>query len=206
MLKKCFTLFVAGIMILSSATVTFASGGDCSTKEKVTVTRPYSIDFDDSALDGAAIISSETNEENGRLITITKYRTPNGNVITDTFERSSIMMLSKNGTDTATRKRDLGSYGVISVTASFKWYTNPNVGPIGTSYVKCTKMSAKRTGGKSFVKTGTWKKSYSSKYKSFGKAYAKLKYYLYNGKNKVQHQSGTVKITCSDSGTISDNF
>lgn len=205
-MKKIFTLFVVSIMMFSSTITAFAYEGDNSTEKNKLASEPYSIEFDDSALDGAVVISSETYEEDGRLITVTKYRTLNGDIIIDTFERSAIMALSKNGTDTATRKRNLGDYGTISVTASFKWYTDPDKGPAGTSYVKCTKMSAKRTGGKSYVKTSKWKKSYSSKYKAFGKAYAKLEYYLYNGKLPAQYQSGTVKITCSDTGSISDNL
>lgn len=205
-MKKYLTLFLAGALMLSSNITAFAAESNSSTeKMNISSNELYSIEFEDSVLENAIKMSSETYEENGKLITITKYRTSNGDIITDTFERSAIMALSKNGADSATRTRDLGDYGTISVTASFKWYTDPDVGPIGTSYVKCTGMSATRTGGKDFVKVSKWEKDYSSEYNAFGTAYAKLNYYLYNGKNVFQYQSGTIKITCDDTGAISDN-
>ena len=203
-MKKCFTLFAIGALMLSSATTALASEGNVQ-EVNISSNEQYSIEFDDAALKGATKLSSETYEENGRLITVTKYLTVNGDIITDTFERSAVMALSKNGTDSATRRRDLGDYGTISVTASFQWYTDPNAGAIGTSYVRCTGMSAARSGGKDFVKQSKWEKDYSSEYKAFGTAYTKLDYYLYNGNNPLQYQSGTLKITCSDSGSISDN-
>lgn len=55
------------------------------------------------------------------------------------------------------------------------------------------------------VRVSTWECSYTSDYVKIGKATAKVKYYFYNSKVPVQHQNGTFKITCSDSGTISDN-
>lgn len=71
----------------------------------------YSIDMDDTALAGAAHISSETYIENGRMITVDVYKQQDGTIITDTFERSATAMLSKEGTDTATRSRHLNGWG-----------------------------------------------------------------------------------------------
>lgn len=42
-------------------------------------------------------------------------------------------------------------------------------------------------------------------YVSIGKATAQVEYYFYNSAVPFQYQEGTFKITCSDSGTISDN-
>ena len=46
---------------------------------------------------------------------------------------------------------------------------------------------------------------YSQDYVSVSSAKAQVKYRFYNTKSTVQFQSGTFKITCSDSGTIGDN-
>lgn len=50
-----------------------------------------------------------------------------------------------------------------------------------------------------------WYTSYTKDYLSIGKAKAQVKYYFYNPVIPVQYQDGTFKITCTDSGTISDN-
>lgn len=93
-MKKCFTLFAIGALMLSSATTALASEGNVQ-EVNISSNEQYSIEFDDAALKGATKLSSETYEENGRLITVTKYLTVNGDIITDTFERSAVMALSK---------------------------------------------------------------------------------------------------------------
>lgn len=50
-----------------------------------------------------------------------------------------------------------------------------------------------------------WETDYTKDYKSVGKAKAQVKYQFYNSKAPVLHVKGTFKVTCSDSGTISDN-
>lgn len=49
----------------------------------------YSIEFEDSTLDGATILSEETTIENGRLITVTRYMTKEGLLVVDTFEQGT---------------------------------------------------------------------------------------------------------------------
>ena len=97
-MKKFGALLMAVLLVVGATPSAFAA-------EQETVSEPYSIEFNDSTLDGATKISEETYEENGRLITVTKYCTVTGDIITDTFERSSMRTFSKNGTDTATRTR-----------------------------------------------------------------------------------------------------
>lgn len=176
--------------------------------EQANASEPYSIEFNDSTLDGSIKISEETHEENGRLITVTEYRTVTGDIITDTFERGSIRTLSKDGTDTATRTRDMKDYGKITVTASFKWYTDPDAGVpgIGVSYVKCTSVSTKHTNAHPNVVTSKWEEFHTSEYKAFGVAKAGVTYYMYNKLVPVQYQSGSVTIKCDDTGAISDNI
>lgn len=124
--------------------------------------------------------------------------------ITDTLNTpvkvtSIVAPLSLKGTDTATRTRTISNWGSITIKASFKWYTKGFF-----SYVKCTGMSVSRS-LKPNVRVNKWERSYTSDYVKIGKATAKVTYYFYNSKIPVQHQNGTFKITCSDSGTISDN-
>lgn len=140
-------------------------------------------------------LSKNTYVENDRLITVVEYQNPDGMIITDTFERSAIMLRSSSGTDTATRTKQFGSYGKIKVTASFKWQKGK---------VKCTGMSSSYIPGTNTATIGYMDEEYSENYVSFGKAYAKVDYHLYNYMG--MYEKGTLKITCSDSGTISDNF
>lgn len=202
-MKKFISLLVSCGLILGCGVPVFA----LDQSEDITTTSEnlHAIEFDDSVLVGAIMLSEETFVENGRMITVTEYQTAAGDIITDTFERSAIVPYSKNGTDTATRSRDLGDYGVVTVTASFQWYTDSNAGIIGVRYVRCTGMSAKHTGASSLVEVSQWETDYSSEYKSFGTAYAQVSYYMYNKNVPMQYQSGTVKITCDDTGSISDN-
>jgi len=200
-MKKFGALLMAVLLVLGMTPSVFAA-------EQETVSEPYSIEFNDSTLDGATKISEETHEENGRLITVTEYRTVTGDIITDTFERGSIRTFSKDGTDTATRTRDMKSYGKITVTASFKWYTDPNAGVpgVGVSYVKCTSVSTKHTDADPKVVTSKWEEFRTSEYQAFGVAKAGVTYYMYNREVPVQYQSGSVTIKCDDKGSISDNI
>lgn len=159
----------------------------------------YSIDMDDTALVGATHVSSETYIENGRMITVDIYRQQDGTIITDTFERSATAMLSKEGTDTATRTRYLPEWGSISITASFKWYTQGNF-----SYVTCLSMNASHDLDERAV-LSKWEESYTEDFVSIGKAKASVRYSMYNSKYPGQSQTGTFTITCTDDGQISDN-
>ncbi len=159
----------------------------------------YSIELDDTLIYDATIISTDSCIVNDRAVTTTVYQQSDGTIITDILDTSAVQPISKNGSDTATRTRTISGWGSVTITASFKWYTEGMF-----SYVKCTSMSASKSLD-SKVKVSTWEKSYTKDYVSIGKAKAQVKYYFYNSKNPTQYQDGTFKITCSDSGTISDN-
>ena len=198
-MEKFGALLMAVLLVVGATPSAFAA-------EQETVSEPYSIEFNDSTLDGATKISEETYEENGRLITVTKYCTVTGDIITDTFERSSMRTFSKNGTDTATRTRDMQDYGKITVTASFQWYTDPDAGVIGVSYVRCTGVSTKHTDVHPNIVTSTWDEIRTSEYQAFGVAEGGVKYYMYNKLVPVKYQSGSVVIKCDDTGAITDNI
>lgn len=158
-----------------------------------------SVEIEDSALENAKFISEESCIKKGRMITTKIYKQSDGTMITDVFDVSARSLFSKNGSDVTTRTRVISGWGTVSITAGFRWYTKGLF-----SYVKCTSMSASRSIN-SKAAVGTWETSYTDNYVSIGKAKAQVKYYFYNKSNPTQFQDGTFKITCSDSGTISDN-
>ena len=182
-------------MILNSNTMIFASNSP-SKESHVS----YTIDIeDDEALADIDIISKNNYIENGRAITETVYRKTDGTIITDILDVSAIAPLTKDGSDTVSRTRKIGGWGSIKLKAGFKWYTKGNF-----SYVKCTSMTASRDlDSKACV--SKWEKDYTKDYVSIGKAKAQVEYSFYNSANPTQFQNGIFKITCSDSGTISDN-
>lgn len=55
------------------------------------------------------------------------------------------------------------------------------------------------------VAVSTWNESYTTNYVSVGKAKAQVEYFFYNSLIPAQYQEGTFKVTCTDTGTISDN-
>lgn len=160
----------------------------------------YSIEAGtDEALVNATMVSSTSYVENDRMITQKIYQQVDGTIITDTLDVSAIAPLSPNGSDTATRTRSISGWGTITITADFTWYTSG-----AFSYVKCTSMSAYHSLNSKVI-VSKWDKSYTKDYVSIGKAKAQVEYYFCNSVNPTQFQDGTFKITCSDSGSISDN-
>lgn len=182
-------------MIMNCNIIAFAA--NLSTEEPCI---NYSIDIEnDQALNDAIMISTNSYIENDRAITETVYKQSDGTIIVDTLNISAVAPFSKEGTDTATRKRTISNWGSITITASFKWYTEGLF-----SYVKCTSMSSSHSLDSKAV-VSKWEESYTKDYVSIGKATAQVEYYFYNSAVPFQYQEGTFKITCSDSGTISDN-
>lgn len=160
----------------------------------------YSIEIEnDSLLEDATLLNIESDVVDGKLITIKTYELPDGTKVIDTLTVSAVRPYSPSGTDTATRTREISNWGKISLTASFQWYTEGLF-----SYVKCTSMSTSRSLNANAV-VSTWETSRTNDYVSVGKAHAQVKYYFYNSQFPVQYTDGTFKITCTDSGTISDN-
>lgn len=190
-IKKIANLLVLTVALAGTSFTTHAATGENLVA--------YSIDVDDTFLSEVVVLSDTSHEENGRLITTKVYQQEDGTLITDVLNVSAVAARSKNGSDTATRTRTISEWGTITITASFSWYTKG-----AFSYVKCTSMSASHSLDANAV-VSKWEKSYTKDYVSIGKATAQVEYYFYNSKIPVQHQEGTFKITCSDSGTISDN-
>lgn len=160
----------------------------------------YSIEIeDDAALYNATLISTNSYTENGRYITETVYKQPDGTIITDVLDVSAIAPFSNEGKDTAKRTRTIDGWGSITIEAAFMWYTEGII-----SYVKCAGMKAYNT-LEANVGINTWEKSYTEDYVSVGNAKAQVEYFFYSTIYKFQHQEGTFKITCTDTGVINNN-
>ena len=98
-----------------------------------------------------------------------------------------------------TRTRNISGWGTITIKAKFSWYTEG-----WFSYVRCDSMTEfKSLDSRVVVKK--WTPSYTKNYTPLGKAKAQIEYKLVNPAVPYQHQTGTFKITCTDTGTISDN-
>jgi len=196
-LKQLITAGVIVGIMMSFSTIAFATENPTMYADNVTD------ESEDPLLDGATILLDETTIDGDRMITVKKYETRDGMIVVDTFERSAIAPLSKNRSDTATRKRELGRYGTVTLTASFRWYTDEDEGLIGVSYVKCTGMSASWTEPSGYT-CDIWETDYDDEYLSFGKAEAKVTYKIYETRAPMYEQYECLKIICDDTGAISD--
>lgn len=195
-LKICLAIAICMGIITNSNMVSYAATPEKSIDES---NLKCFVDIEDDMLEEAEIISEETRLDGDRLIIEKVYRQSDGTLITDTLNVSAVAQYSKNGSDTTTRTRNISNWGTITITASFDWYTQGMF-----SYVKCTSMSASHALDSKAV-VSKWETSCTDKYVSIGKAKAQVEYYFYNSEVPYQYQDGTFKITCSDSGTISDN-
>ena len=194
-IKRFFTIIMIVCVITGNNMTAFAA--TLSKEEKYV---NYSITIEnDSILNSAELISNNSYIEDGRMITEAIYKQPDGTIIIDTLNVSAIATFSKNGSDTATRTRIISGWGSITITASFSWWTKG-----AFSYVQCTGMSASHSLN-SKAAVSKWNTSCTEDAVSLGKARAQVEYYFYNSEVIFQYQEGTFKITCSDSGTISDN-
>ena len=101
-LKQLITAGVIVGIMMSFSTIAFATENPTMYADNVTD------ESEDPLLDGATILLDETTIDGDRMITVKKYETRDGMIVVDTFERSAIAPLSKNRSDTATRKRELG--------------------------------------------------------------------------------------------------
>lgn len=141
------------------------------------------------------ITSNEKMISNNTFEVSRKYLDNYSNTIYDVIT----ITRSASGSDVVTRQSRISNFTVVEITATFDWYTSG-----AFSYVRCSAMTACYT-----VTTNLgcsyFNRSKSEGYISLGKAYAQVDYRFYNTQIPVQYQAGTFKITCTDTGTISDN-
>lgn len=186
--------------ILCFPITSFAAESETSIVNSENLNDEFSIEFEeDTFLEGATLVDENTTVNNGLETTVKTYILPDGTEVIDTFNKPVIEARSKEGTATTTRSRTITNWGTIKITAKFQWYTKGLF-----SYVKCNSMTATKSLASTAV-ASTWKTSYTKDYVSIGKATASVDYHLTNSKFPLQYQKGTFKITCKDTGAISDN-
>ena len=151
--------------------------------------------------ENAEILSEEFTNPASNIYELSRtYRLEDGTVAHDILTVTENMTRSANGSNTVTRQTDASNFSTVYICASFDWYTS-----CLWSYVQCSSMTAYHVDKASNVGCERFIKSKSNGYIKSGKAYAQVNYYFYNVNIPVQSSSGTFKITCTDSGTISDN-
>jgi hypothetical protein len=160
-----------------------------------------STDLDDLS---QATLISESTEINDGLLTSTKvYLFPDGTELIDELIVSAFLPLSASGTDTVTRIKTISGRGSVSLTASFEWGVGTLLG-LPTSRVKCTSASRTSAPATNFV-ASMGSVNYDSTWTYIGNTTASVTYNLYMSSNPSLSSSGTLKIKCTDTGSISDS-
>lgn len=197
-MKKFTSALLAAILALSVSAPTFAAPASQSLDNSGV---GYSIEFEnDSMMDGAVKLDEVTTKQNGRVTTVTTYLLQDGTKMVDTFTRGDVSLLrSANGSDTATRTTTKANKYSVTLTASFTWRLEGRLG-----YVKCTSASGSYKLLADNVDNVRWNVSRTEKEVSVGKANATASYEFHNFPPH-QNTAGSLKITCTDTGTIDDN-
>ena len=154
---------------------------------------------DDMDVNEMEHISTETYTQGDKLVKVDVYEQEDGTVITDTLTMNAVSLLSAEGSDEVIRTRNISGWGTITIKARFSWYTEG-----WFSYVRCDSMTDFKSLD-SRVSVKKWELNYTKDYVPLGKAKAQIEYKLVNPNVPFQFQTGTFKITCTDTGTISDN-
>lgn len=194
-MKIKLNLFLVGCILCFNSVNVFAMDNNVEQKDI-----NYLIEFEDNLLDNATKISEENVTYGDRIKTITTYILDDGTEVVETFTRgNSLATRSDYGSDTASRTRTIKEWGSVTITASFKWEKSKYF-----SYVECTSVSASKSlDSKARVKE--WNVDKTDGKVSVGNAKGYVDYHFYNSSIPTQFVKGTIKITCSDEGTISDN-
>lgn len=206
-MKKRLSIVLSAAIVLSSfigCINVSAENKDEASQEIMSITTDNGLTFmaeQAEQFENAEILCEElTNPVNNVYELNRTYRLEDGTVAHDILTVTENMTRSSNGSNTVTRQTDASNFSTVYICASFDWYTSGL-----WSYVQCSSMTAYHVDKASNVGCERFNKSKSNGYISSGKAYAQVNYYFYNINIPVQSSSVTFKITCSDSGTISDN-
>lgn len=197
-MKKFTSALLAAILALSVSAPTFAAPASQSLDNSGV---GYSIEFEnDSMMDGAVKLDEVTTKQNGRVTTVTTYLLQDGTKMVDTFTRGDVSLArSANGSDTTTRTSKREGMYTVSLTASFTWRTEGNY-----RYVKCTNASGTYNILDSAVKKSYCNASRPTGEVKNGNVSATIAYEFYKYPN--QTITNSFKITCTDTGKISDNL
>ena len=145
------------------------------------------------------LVNQSVQSKNYSTTVVREYRCDDNTTIYDTVEISKGVTRSDVGEDIVTRETNVNNFSTVGITATFDW-NNYN----STRKVQCSAMTAWHS-TPSGVTCQYFNKSKSNGYVTLGKAYAKVEYKFYNTAIPVNAYSGYFKISCSDTGTISDS-
>lgn len=192
-MKRKLSLFLVGCILCLNSVNVFAMDNNIEQKDI-----NYSIEFEDDLLNNATKISEENVTYGDRIKTITTYILDDETEVVETFTRgNNLATRSDYGSDTASRTRTIKDWGSVTVTASFEWEKSKYV-----SYVECTSVSASKSLD-SRAKVKEWNVDKTNGKVNIGTAKGYVDYHFYNSLG--QYVKGNVKITCTDTGKISDN-
>ena len=142
--------------------------------------------------------SYDCNAERSEIECEVILNTENGSeVVVDSF--SSGPLRSKKGDDTVSRTLEIPQWGKVTVYGTFKWWIDG-----AFCYVTCTYSYASKSFRNDVVVT-QWDISHTTNNVSIGKAYSMVNFQAHNSKFPAQFIKGYLKITCTDTGTISDS-
>ncbi len=194
--KKTMALILLLIMTVSCSIPVYAKSSATDDVNNGVQT----IEYEEDMFADAELIEETTIEKDGRIIVTKKYLLENGDEIIDTIEHSSVnsKLRSTAGSDSVTRTISNSSYGTVTLRASFKWWKRGI-----TSYVRCTSASGYCTVTDDDTVCITSKTLMSSGDISLGKAYGEHRFKFAWIRNPSCHWEGGLKISCSDTGTIS---
>lgn len=155
----------------------------------------YSFESIDSNHNNILLCSNEKIISNNTVEVSRMYLDNDNNTISDvvTITRSS------SGSDIVTRQSYISTLTVIEITASFDWYRSGMF-----SYVRCSGMAACYSAN-NHLGVKRFDQSRSEGYISIGPAYAQVDYHFYSTYETAHSYDGKFKITCTDTGSISDN-
>lgn len=154
----------------------------------------------------AILLSEETKQiSEFKTETVRTFKMPDGTICSDSLiveqVNTGVNSLSRASTsgsaNNVTYTTDVGM-AKVSIIASFDWYESG-----AWSYVRCSNMTAYYTAKTTQIGCGNFSKSKSNGYIKSGNAWAKVAYNFYNKYVPGSGKSGTFKVTCSDTGSIS---
>lgn len=150
-----------------------------------------------------AILTNQevTNLESNNVQIVRTYLSDDGNTVNDIVNIIYSKTRSTDGDITVQRSSNAAGFTTVSLSATFDWYLDGLY-----SYVQCSTMAAWYTSTAfSNVVCQYFNQNKSNGYLKMGKAFAEVSYKFYNKDYPAQATNDTFKITCTDTGTVSDN-
>lgn len=163
----------------------------------------FVLDFEsiDHQEDAVLVNQEITKSELDNVQIVRTYSNDDGTVVNDIVNINYSTTRSLDGDITVQRSSNAAGFTTVSLIATFDWYEDGLY-----SYVQCSSMAAWYTSTAfSNVVCQYFNQNKSNGYVKIGKAFAEVSYKFYNKDYPAQATNDTFKITCTDTGTVSDN-